>query len=401
VAARRRPSYGFDLAGTAFGVKPEVGVSRGMLSQLFPEIGIKTTATDTEPEEVDKPEESSTGARPTTSVGVGADEDTLPGSTLEKISLKGSFSLPIGFNFGASFAGPSGPQGRGGSRLGYSGSVLEGKSIEPSNIRTQDASYQPVEEQTKADRLLSSFIGEMGTSGVVGATALGGAFEYGYTPEQVLNKAKQENLTFGEQAAKTLGLSELTQYQGPLAQGKTIGLEALDKARSSGMSDTLIKQLAKQQGVGFGLTASSQLGVAKVTDLGQYIGGVGSNQGTLGLEAVKRARQAGLSDSQIRDLASQQGLSFGSGAATQLGVQSAGQKASAQRSSTSGGSSSKDRSSTNLSKFIGGAGSNQGTLGLEAVKRARQSGLSDSQIRQMASQQGLGFGSAARSALGV
>jgi hypothetical protein len=247
----------------------------------------------------------------------------------------------------------------------------------------------------KANRLLSSFIGELGdpSKGTLGALGLGRALEYGYTPEQVLAKAKQEGIGFGEEAAKTLGLSELTQYQGQLAEGKTIGLEALDRARASGLSDELIKNLAKQQGVGFGEKAAAQLGTPKVTDLNQYIGSAasGATPGTLGLEAVGRAKAAGLSDTQIRDLASQQGLSFGAGAASRLGVQSASQRAS------SGGGSS---SSTNLSSFIGSTG-NQGTLGLEAVNRARSSGLSDSQIRQMASSQGLGLGAAARSALGL
>lgn len=249
--------------------------------------------------------------------------------------------------------------------------------------------------ETKADRLLSSFIGEMGDPNkrVLGAVGLGKAMEYGLSQADILSKAKQEGITFGEQAANTLGLSELTQYQGPLAEGKTIGLEALNRARTAGMSDELIKEFAKQQGVGFGEKAASQLGMPKVSDLNQYIGSAasGANPGTLGLEAVNRARQAGLSDQQITSLASQQGLSFGSGAASQLGVPSASQSRSTSSSSSP---------SVNLSSFIGSTG-NQGTLGLEAINKARSSGLSDSEIRRMAASQGLGFGAAARSSLGL
>lgn len=254
--------------------------------------------------------------------------------------------------------------------------------------------------ESKADRLLSSFIGEMGDPNkrVLGAVGLGKAMEYGLSQADILSKAKQEGVTFGDQAAKTLGLSELLQYQGPQSEGKTIGLEALERARMAGMSDDLIKQFAEEQGVGFGEKAASQLGVAKITDLNQYIGSAasGANPGTLGLEAVGRAKQAGLSDSQIRDLAAQQGLSFGAGAAQQLGVAPASAPAPAPAPAPA-----RAPSSPNLSQFIGGAGSNAGTLGLEAVNRARQSGLSDAQIRQYASQQGLGFGAGARGALGL
>jgi len=291
-------------------------------------------------------------------------------------------------------------QGRSPSTLTYKAAKTPPQTVTSGVFKLADNIAKlptAAQEEEKANRLLSSFIGEMGdpSKGVIGATGLGRAMEYGYSQEDILAKAKEEGIGFGEQAAKTLGLSNLGQYQGELAEGKTIGLEALDRARMAGMSDDLIKQLAQEQGRGFGEKAASQLGVAKVSDLNQYIGSAasGANPGTLGLEAVGRARQAGLSDTQIRDLASQQGLSFGSGAASQLGVPSASQQATQSSSSSS-------RPSTNLSQFIGSQG-NQGTLGLEAINKARSSGLSDSDIRKMAASQGLGFGAAARSSLGL
>jgi hypothetical protein len=250
----------------------------------------------------------------------------------------------------------------------------------------------PPEEEPFEERFLTSFIDEMGdpSKGVIGAMGVGRALEHGYTKEDVIKKAALEGVGFGEQAAKSLGLSDLSQYQGSGATSGTIGLTALSGARRAGLSDELIKDLAKQQGLNFGEGAASQLGVP--TDLSQYQG-PGATSGTIGLTALSGARRAGLSDELIKDLAKQQGLNFGEGAASQLGIQQA------RPAATSGGGGG---SASNLSGFINFAGGgNAGTLGLEAVNRARAQGISDAQIRQQAAAQGLGFGAAARSSLGL
>jgi len=239
------------------------------------------------------------------------------------------------------------------------------------------------ETTEKADRLLSSFITDMGDPNkkVLGAQGLGAALEYGYSPEEVKSKAAAEGMTFGEQAAKSLGISELSQYQTPLATGKTIGYDALQGARQAGMSDQLIKQVAQQQGVGFGAQAAAELGVPKVSDLSQYIDiGAGGSPGTLGLTAVKAAQQAGLTPQQITTKAKEQGLGFGAQAAAQLNVPKV----------------------TDLSQYIDvGAGGSPGTLGLTALNSARSRGLSDTEIMQLAASQGLGFGKGARQSLGL
>jgi len=264
----------------------------------------------------------------------------------------------------------------------------------------------PPEEEPFEERFLTSFIDEMGdpSKGVIGAMGVGRALEHGYTKEDVIKKAALEGVGFGEQAAKSLGLSDLSQYQGSGATSGTIGLTALSGARRAGLSDELIKDLAKQQGLNFGEGAASQLGVPSAsqqaaqsssgpsTDLRQYQG-PGATSGTIGLTALSGARRAGLSDELIKDLAKQQGLNFGEGAASQLGIQQA------RPAATSGGGGG---SASNLSGFINFAGGgNAGTLGLEAVNRARAQGISDAQIRQQAAAQGLGFGAAARSSLGL
>ncbi len=119
MAVRRRPSYGFDLAGTALGVRPEEGVSRSMLAQLFPELDLKTTSVkDTQAEEVEKPEEAASKVKQGTLLSI-EEDDNIPGSEFEKFGVKGSLSYAAPINVQV---GPTGPQGRG-SRLGYTGAV--------------------------------------------------------------------------------------------------------------------------------------------------------------------------------------------------------------------------------------------------------------------------------------
>ena len=152
MAVRRRPSYGFDLAGTAFGVSPEAGVSRSMLTQLFPELGLKATAvTDTKAEEVEKPEE--TPVTPTDSglLNIGED-DTIPGSEFQKYNLKGSLSYAAPFNIQV---GPTGPQGRG-SRLGYSASVEDIKPPEQPATKTETPA-EPTTPTTPSVQISSQY----------------------------------------------------------------------------------------------------------------------------------------------------------------------------------------------------------------------------------------------------
>ena len=257
------------------------------------------------------------------------------------------------------------------------------KPIEPETPETPEP--EPEEPEKPEDRFLRSFIGEMGDQDVLGAQALGRAQEYGYSTEDIMQKAQEEGLTFGEQASRSLGVSDLGQYVGELGDPtkQVIGLEALEKARST-MSDDLIKTLAEQQGRSFGEQAAQSLGLpsfSEKADLGQYIGSAGDPTKTvLGLSAVEAARKAGLSDAQIRSQAEQQGRSFASKAAQSVGAAPAPQ----------------------LSSFIGSAGDpNKQVMGLSAVNQARARGLSDSQIRNLARAQGLSFASGARQSLGI
>jgi hypothetical protein len=168
-----------------------------------------------------------------------------------------------------------------------------------------------------------------------------------------------------------------------------LGLSGVQRALQSGMTQQDLMAQAEKEGVGFGPDAAKMLGVSPAKQfLSQYIGS-GGTSGTLGLSAVQQARQAGLSDPEIKTFATAQNLNFGPEAQRNLGLASAPAPAPAPAQSAP---------SVNLSSFIG-AGGTAGALGLNAVNQARAQGLSDSQIRQMAAQQGLSLGSAAVASL--
>jgi len=162
VAVRRRPSYGFDIAGSSFGVSPEAGVSRSTLAQLFPELdlGGTTATTGTAAEEVEKPDEETPAATPGVAGLTPVEDDTIPGSELQKYNLSGRLTYAAPFNLQV---GATGPQGRG-SRLGYSGAVAKeepastaGLSQSASSVAMPQFDYSPFESLlAKGESILSS-----------------------------------------------------------------------------------------------------------------------------------------------------------------------------------------------------------------------------------------------------
>jgi hypothetical protein len=238
-------------------------------------------------------------------------------------------------------------KGRGTGTLGYQvgGQPTRTETIfesftpdyEPAKT-TEEAPQAPqaLPQQELANRLLSSFIGEKGTEGIVGATALGRALEYGYTPEDITSLAKQEGLTFGPNAARGLELpysSDLTKARGAQADPNypnALGLSAVKRLEDQGYSQQAILGLAGEQGIKFGENASSYLGGAPqvsapaparasapasspAPSMSSFVGSRGTS-GYMGKAAVDRAKASGMSESQIRNLAAQQGLQFGANA---------------------------------------------------------------------------------------
>lgn len=128
---------------------------------------------------------------------------------------------------------------------------------------------QPLPEQPEEkflERTLRSFIGDQaGELDTIGARGIG---EYmGYYGdrfggnEEILAKARQEGIKFGPTAAKTLGINTDTASAagGDSTEG-AIGLEAVKRLRDRGLSDTAIKQFAQQQGIKYGPKALEALG---------------------------------------------------------------------------------------------------------------------------------------------
>lgn len=226
-----------------------------------------------------------------------------------------------------------------------------GASTVNANLPQAQKEEEKKKVEEKADRLLSSFIGAGGKAGSIGAEGIGAAKQYGYTPEQILSKAKTEGLTFGEQAARSLGINtQLTGYTGAGSTPGAIGYEALSSARMAGLSDDAIQSLAKQQGLKFGEKAAQALGLSTADvyqppaapapapqawtgsaaanynpagSLNQYVapsqpGGGGGTPGAMGAAAVSRAMAAGMSAGQIAQQAAAQGLTFGPAALAML-----------------------------------------------------------------------------------
>jgi hypothetical protein len=187
---------------------------------------------------------------------------------------------------------------------------------------------EPVEE--KAKKLLSEFIGPMGTSGSIGAMGVGRAQEYGYSNEDIKRMAQEEGLTFGEQAAKGLGIqTTMPSYTGSGATSGALGMAAVDRARQAGLADEAIRSLAQQQGLTFGTQAAQALNVgpsmtyqapapaaaAPTEAKGIAAFAKDSGSGGIGLAGLQRAAEAkGISLEQAARRAEKQGLTLGGAA---------------------------------------------------------------------------------------
>ena len=247
-------------------------------------------------------------------------------------------------------------KGRGIGTLGYqvggqptrTETIFESFTPDYEPPKTTEEAPQAPPQQELANRLLSSFIGEKGIKGIVGATALGRALEYGYTPEDITSLAKQEGLTFGPNSTRALELpysSDLTKARGAQADPNypnALGLSAVKRLEDQGYSQQAILSLAGEQGIKFGEDASIYLGGAprvsapapkparasssaptltpwtaprssSPSDITSHINvGGQASAGYMGKAAVERAKAAGLSSAEIQRQAAAKGLKFGS-----------------------------------------------------------------------------------------
>lgn len=330
MAVRRRPSYGFDIAGSTLGVRPEVGVSRSTLAQLFPEIdfGAPAAAAATA-EEVEKPKETTTAA-PTTGTGVTAlaEDDTIPGSELEKYKVSGSLSYAAPFNIQV---GPSGPQGRG-SRLGYSGGT---------GTPTPSATTTPT--QTSLSQSASSF--EMPELPQFDYSPFESLLAQGQSILDQIQSASQ-NMGAAQQAAPTEAPTETpteapteAPTETPAASASTVPLrlqikEAAGAAgKPTALGKTGVKSLisqgadvsqfekqARAAGVQLGQKAQSAVDRAQVQQIAASPASLGSQvkqiakateSGKITQAAVKALISSGTSAKQIQKVAEKKGVDIG------------------------------------------------------------------------------------------
>lgn len=328
MAVRRRPSYGFSLAGTSFGVNPEAGVSKSTLAQLFPELDFGATAAttaDTEAEQVEKPEEATPSTLPTTGVTAVGAEDNVPVSDLQKYNIEGKLTYGAPFNIQV---GPTGPQGRG-SRLGYSGSVAQEPSAAPTTptnvggssqssvalpeYKMPEFDYSPFESLLEQGRGILSSIQEAAK---------------GMTPQQQMETSTQTETTPTTQTPTEttptptavpvrLQVKQAAEAAGsPTSLGKT-GVQGL---LSQGVDATQIEKQARAAGVSLGQKAQSAVDRAQVQAIAQAPTGLqaqvqqiakATESGKITQSAVNALISSGASAARIEKVAERQGIDIG------------------------------------------------------------------------------------------
>ena len=325
MAVRRRPSYGFDIAGSSLGLRPEAGVSRSTLAQLFPEIDLGAPAVaSTTMEEVEKPEEATTTTTPAgTGVTALAEDDTIPGSELEKYKISGSLSYAAPFNLQV---GPSGPQGRG-SRLGYSGAT---------GASTPTASQSTT---TPVSQSASSF-------------AMPELPQFDYSPFESLLAQGQSILDQIQSASQTMGAPQQQQPEpttepepdgtdqappaatpstvplrlqikeaaGAAGKPTSLGKTGVKSLISQGADVSQFEKQARAAGVQLGQKAQSAVDRAQVQQIAAAPASLGSqvrqiakatDSGKITQSAVKALISSGTSAQRIEKVAAKQGVDIG------------------------------------------------------------------------------------------
>ena len=329
MAVRRRPSYGFDIAGSTLGLRPEAGVSRSTLAQLFPEIDFGApAAAGTATAEVEKPEETrATTTPPATGVTALAEDDTIPGSELEKYKVSGSLSYAAPFNIQV---GPSGPQGRG-SRLGYSGGT--GTTTTPTTTApTQSAASVPLPEYKMPEIDLSPYENALTESQniISGLSKQLSDIMASYKPEAETPQQTMETPQTTETPATTptapaaaapaplrLQIKEAAEAFGkPTGLGKT----GVTNLISSGADVNKIEQQARAAGVTLGQKAQSAVDRAQVQQIAAAPVSVqkqvqqiaqATDSGKITQSAVKALISSGTSAAKIERAAERQGIDIG------------------------------------------------------------------------------------------
>jgi len=109
-------------------------------------------------------------------------------------------------------------------------------------------------------------------------------------------------------------MSFVSQFGGNQETGKHTGMKGINAALAAGMTINEIRAQLAREGVQTGSKATEFLAARPATSFIAQYGGNESTMANSGMEAVRRAQQAGLTIDEIRDQAAQEGVSFGVGA---------------------------------------------------------------------------------------
>lgn len=304
MAVRRRPSYGFSLAGTSFGIDPEARASMTTLRQLFPEINLNITK-DTETEEVEKPEEAVPISLPSETDIVGTEE-----------SIAGS-AIPVNVQFEAPAA--KGPQGRG-SRLGYSGSTSSSAANEtPTKVEDipQTSMNAPEYQVLEFDFSPLESLLEQGRSILTGIQDAA----QGMNAPSTMAAAEPQTETQPaptEEPSVPLRL----QVKQAAAGGKptTLGQTGTERLLSQGVDPYQIERQARAAGISLGKKAQSTINRAQIQAIAQAPTGLNAqiqqiakatDSGKITQSAVKSLIESGTSAKRIQKVAEKQGINIG------------------------------------------------------------------------------------------
>ena len=328
MAVRRRPSYGFSLAGTSFGVSPEAGVSKSTLAQLFPELNLGALTSSTKPEEVEKPAE---GTPTTTGAGVTSvsPDETIPGSEFQKYNLEGK--LTYGAPFNIQF-GPTGPQGRG-NRLGYSAAVSTPTTPTQVGAASQSSvglpQYRMPEFEMSESEMSEFGYSPFGSLLKQGRDILKSIQEaaLGMTRPQQMETAPTEQAPAAATTAPTEGPTATTPVRLQVKQAaeaygeeSVLGKTGAKNLLSQGVDPTQIEKQARAAGVSLGNKAQSAVDRAQVQAIAQAPTGLktqvqqvaqATDAGRITKAGAQSLLSSGASAARIERIAEKQGIDIG------------------------------------------------------------------------------------------
>ena len=159
---------------------------------------------------------------------------------------------------------------------------------------------------------LLSFV-DSGSKTHVGKGAVQRAQQSGMSIAEIKAAARDEGLTFASGAQSYINSASpfVSEYVRSAPTNNVVGLSAVQQAQSAGMSIADIKAAQQRQGFTFGSGAQNYINSASPF-VSKYVTAPSNN--LVGLDAVKRAQTAGMTIADIQAAGQSEGFTFGGGA---------------------------------------------------------------------------------------